>query len=80
MTRVDRQVASLRRKIGRLEEMVSEAEGRRAHLETHRAEIDAGLEPAPQSTPESASPMTDSVLTASGPSATATTGSSSPAS
>jgi len=47
MTRVDRQVASLRQKIGRLEEMVSEAEGRRVHLETHRAEIDAGLEPAP---------------------------------
>jgi hypothetical protein len=27
--------------------MVTEAEGRRVHLETHRAEIDAGLEPAP---------------------------------
>ena len=47
MTRVDRQVASLRQKIGRLEEMVNEAEGRRVHLETHRAEIDAGVEPAP---------------------------------
>jgi hypothetical protein len=40
-------VASLRQKIARLEEMVGEAEGRRAHLETHRAEIEAGLEPAP---------------------------------
>ena len=47
MTRVDRQVASLRQKIGRLEAMVGEAEGRRVHLETHRAEIDAGKEPAP---------------------------------
>jgi hypothetical protein len=47
LARVDRQVASLRRKIERLEEMVAEAEGRRVHLETHRAEIDAGLEPSP---------------------------------
>jgi DNA-binding transcriptional MerR regulator len=46
MVRVDRQVASLREKIGRLEGMVGEAEARRAHLESHRAEIDAGLEPA----------------------------------
>ena len=47
--RVDRQVASLRQKIERLEAMVGEAEGRRIHLETHRAEIEAGLEPAPHS-------------------------------
>ena len=47
LARVDRQVASLRRKIERLQEMVEEAEGRRVHLETHRAEIDAGLEPSP---------------------------------
>jgi MerR family transcriptional regulator, repressor of the yfmOP operon len=45
--RVDRQVASLRQKIGRLEEMVAEAEARRAHLEVHRTEIDAGVESAP---------------------------------
>ncbi len=45
--RVDRQVTTLRLKIKRLEEMVSEAEGRRAHLEVHRAEIQAGIEPAP---------------------------------
>lgn len=45
--RVDRQVASLRQKIDRLEEMVSEAEARRAHLEVHRAEIDAGIESPP---------------------------------
>jgi DNA-binding transcriptional MerR regulator len=47
VTRVDRQVAILRQKIGRLEEMVGEAEARRVHLRTHRAEIDAGLEPSP---------------------------------
>jgi DNA-binding transcriptional MerR regulator len=47
--RVDRQVASLRQKIGRLEEMVTEAEGRRVHLEIHRAELDAGIELAPHS-------------------------------
>ena len=47
LVRVDRQVATLRQKIDRLEGMVSEAKGRRAHLETHRAEIDAGVEPAP---------------------------------
>jgi DNA-binding transcriptional MerR regulator len=47
MARIDRQVAILKDKIGRLESMVEEAEGRRAHLEGHRAEIDAGLEPAP---------------------------------
>jgi MerR family transcriptional regulator, repressor of the yfmOP operon len=47
LARVDRQVASLRQKIGRLEGMVAEAEGRRVHLKTHRAEIDAGIEPSP---------------------------------
>ncbi len=47
VARVDRQVASLRLKIGRLEEMVGEAKARRVHLEMHRAEIDAGLEPVP---------------------------------
>jgi DNA-binding transcriptional MerR regulator len=47
MVRVDRQVATLRAKIGRLETMVGEAEGRRKHLETHLAEIEAGVEPAP---------------------------------
>ena len=47
LARVDRQVAILRQKIDRLQGMVGEAEGRRVHLETHRAEIDAGVEPAP---------------------------------
>jgi DNA-binding transcriptional MerR regulator len=47
LTRIDRQVATLRAKIGRLKAMVGEAESRRRHLETHLAEIEAGLEPAP---------------------------------
>jgi MerR family transcriptional regulator, repressor of the yfmOP operon len=47
LARVDRQVASLRSKMDRLAEMIEEAEGRREHLQTHVAELDAGLEPAP---------------------------------
>jgi MerR family transcriptional regulator, repressor of the yfmOP operon len=46
LARVDRQVLTLRQKIGRLEGMVTEVERRRAHLVTHRAEIEAGREPA----------------------------------
>jgi MerR family transcriptional regulator, repressor of the yfmOP operon len=45
--RVDRQIASLREKIGRLEAMVTEAEGRRAHLQAHLQEIESGTEPTP---------------------------------
>ena len=45
--RVDRQIAILRDKIGRLEAMVTEAEGRRAHLEAHLKEIQSGAAPAP---------------------------------
>ena len=45
--RVDRQIAILRDKIGRLEAMVTEAEGRRAHLEAHLDEIQSGAAPAP---------------------------------
>jgi DNA-binding transcriptional MerR regulator len=45
MARVDRQIESLRAKIGRLAAMVEEAEGRRAHLEEHLAEIEAGVPP-----------------------------------
>jgi DNA-binding transcriptional MerR regulator len=44
---VDRQIATLEAKIERLRAMVDEARGRRAHLEEHLAEIDAGREPAP---------------------------------
>jgi DNA-binding transcriptional MerR regulator len=45
--RVDRQIASLREKIERLEAMVAEAQSRRAHLQSHLDEIDAGTEPRP---------------------------------
>jgi MerR family transcriptional regulator, repressor of the yfmOP operon len=45
--RVDRQIASLREKIGRLEAMVVEAEGRRDHLQIHLNEIESGAEPTP---------------------------------
>ena len=45
--RVDRQIASLRDKIQRLEAMVVEAEGRRDHLQTHLAEVESGTEPVP---------------------------------
>ena len=43
--RIDRQVATLRRKVGRLETMIAEAEDRRTHLTGHLEEIDAGREP-----------------------------------
>ena len=49
--RVDRQIASLREKIGRLEAMVTEAEGRRAHLQRHMEEIRTGSAPAPHEHP-----------------------------
>jgi len=45
MTRVDRQIASLRGKSDRLREMIEAAEKRRAHLDEHLAELDAGVEP-----------------------------------
>jgi DNA-binding transcriptional MerR regulator len=47
MVRVDRQVATLQTKIDRLAAMIAEAHARRAHLENHLAEIDAGVEPTP---------------------------------
>ncbi len=46
--RVDRQIETLRAKIGRLEAMIREAQTRREHLQTHRAELEAGLEPSHQ--------------------------------
>jgi DNA-binding transcriptional MerR regulator len=42
---VDRQVTTLRGKVGRLEAMVAEAEERRAHLAGHLADLEAGREP-----------------------------------
>lgn len=47
LARIERQVETLRAKMARLASMIDEAEGRRDHLRTHRAELDAGLEPAP---------------------------------
>src|SRR5258706_13070284 len=47
LARVDRQVASLREKMGRLAAMIDETESRREHLLTHVAELEAGVEPAP---------------------------------
>ncbi len=41
--RVDGQIESLRTKMGRLAGMIEEAEGRREHLRTHVAELEAGL-------------------------------------
>jgi MerR family transcriptional regulator, repressor of the yfmOP operon len=45
--RVDRQIASLRDKIDRLQAMVAEAEARRAHLQAHLHEIESGAESTP---------------------------------
>jgi DNA-binding transcriptional MerR regulator len=45
--RIDRQIDSLREKIGRLQAMVTEAEGRRAHLQAHLDEIETGAEVRP---------------------------------
>jgi MerR family transcriptional regulator, repressor of the yfmOP operon len=45
IARIDRQVATLRAKIDRLESMIAEAWARREHLETHLAEIETGLQP-----------------------------------
>jgi len=46
LERVDRQIATLRRKAERLEAMVAEAEERRTHLASHLADLDAGREPS----------------------------------
>ena len=45
VARVDRQIASLRGKIERLEAMIREAEDRRAHLAGHLDDLEAGREP-----------------------------------
>ena len=47
LARVERQIVSLRDKADRLATMIDEAEGRREHLLTHIAEIEAGVEPVP---------------------------------
>jgi DNA-binding transcriptional MerR regulator len=45
MARVDRQIETLRAKADRIAGMIAEAERRRAHLDEHFAEIEAGREP-----------------------------------
>jgi DNA-binding transcriptional MerR regulator len=52
--RVDRQVATLRGKIARLDSMVATAEERRVHLAGHLADLDAGREPTHAHIPASA--------------------------
>jgi DNA-binding transcriptional MerR regulator len=48
LERVDRQVMTLEHKIERLQAMIADARARRAHLQDHLADIDAGREPAHQ--------------------------------
>jgi len=50
--RVDRQIELLEAKASRLASMIAEARARRAHLDSHLAELDRGSEPHP--IPESA--------------------------
>ena len=50
LIRIDRQVGTLRTKIGRLEAMVAEAEARRAHLREHLAEVEAAATGDPAAT------------------------------
>jgi len=45
LARVERQVTSIRAKMDRLAAMIEEAEGRRAHLQSHIADLEAGVEP-----------------------------------
>ncbi len=45
LDRVNRQIATLQRKIERLEGMVNEADTRRVRLSDHLADLDAGREP-----------------------------------
>jgi DNA-binding transcriptional MerR regulator len=45
ITTVDRQVATLQAKVSRLEQMIRDAEDRRAHLHGHLEDLDAGREP-----------------------------------
>lgn len=45
IARVDRQIATLGAKVDRIEKMIAEARDRRAHLESHIAELDGGVAP-----------------------------------
>ena len=51
VARVDRQVASLRDKIERLEAMIRDAEDRRTHLAGHLEDLEAGREPTHEHPP-----------------------------
>jgi DNA-binding transcriptional MerR regulator len=46
LARVDRQLGTLERKRDRLDAMIADAAGRRAHLESHLADLEAGREPS----------------------------------
>jgi DNA-binding transcriptional MerR regulator len=46
--RVERQIATLRGKRDRLDQMLEAAEARRAHLDSHRRELDGGPDPHPE--------------------------------
>jgi DNA-binding transcriptional MerR regulator len=46
LARVDRQLATLRRKRDRLDAMIADAAARRAHLEGHVADLEAGRQPS----------------------------------
>ncbi len=61
VARIDRQIATLERKRERLEEMQRAALARRAHIEQHIADLDAGREPdhGPHAGPPLASPTAD---------------------
>jgi MerR family transcriptional regulator, repressor of the yfmOP operon len=49
--RIDRQVATLRAKIDRIQAMIDAASGRRAHLEDHLAELEPGSRVRAHETP-----------------------------
>jgi MerR family transcriptional regulator, repressor of the yfmOP operon len=59
ITRIDRQVTSLRAKADRLHSMIDDAEGRRAHLAEHLDEIDATGDTAPHSHASSSRAIAD---------------------
>ena len=46
LARVDRQLETLQRKRDRLDAMIADAAARRAHLESHLADLEAGREPS----------------------------------
>ncbi|HYH92240.1 MAG TPA: MerR family transcriptional regulator [Candidatus Saccharimonadales bacterium] len=53
-SRVDRQIATLEEKAGRLAEMIETARGRRAHLDAHLSQLDGGPDPHPERAPQAA--------------------------